>query len=226
MDNNHIIWEPLEKGIMLPRDPHFPYTRDVTLLRNTVMELAGAEGFTEALDIGCGSGAVMLMLAAEYTSAGFTGVDIREGACVLARKGIEKNGLGGRMEAVCGDIREDILKGRRFSLCVSNPPYRKSGKPSPDPERETACGESCGTVADFVRFAYRHCTQNGRFVLIEPAERLPEILSAAKETGFSPEACKLIAVRKEEPPIRAVVSLRKKKCAFRFLPVSFEEHRK
>ncbi|MCL2491500.1 MAG: peptide chain release factor N(5)-glutamine methyltransferase [Coriobacteriia bacterium] len=74
------------------------------------------------LDIGTGSGAIALALAAECPATHVTATDISPGALALARENAERLGLSERVEFVESDCY-DSLSDRRFDLIVSNPPY-------------------------------------------------------------------------------------------------------
>lgn len=73
------------------------------------------------LDLGTGSGAILLALLSELPEAIGTGVDIAEGAVRTARRNAARLGLGSRARFAVGDWSAP-LRGR-FDLVVSNPPY-------------------------------------------------------------------------------------------------------
>ena len=77
------------------------------------------------LDIGTGSGALLLALLAELPNAVGTGTDISTAALVVARANAERNSLAGR----CTFLACDIAAGLNgpFDLIVSNPPYIAHG---------------------------------------------------------------------------------------------------
>lgn len=73
------------------------------------------------LDIGTGSGALLLALLKELPDATGTGTDISETALQVARGNAERNGLASRSRFVACDIAAGITG--PFDLIVSNPPY-------------------------------------------------------------------------------------------------------
>ncbi|MCB1494149.1 MAG: peptide chain release factor N(5)-glutamine methyltransferase [Bauldia sp.] len=73
------------------------------------------------LDLGTGSGAILLALLSELPAATGVGVDISEGAVRTARRNARDLGLALRASFVVGDWASAI--GGRFDLVVSNPPY-------------------------------------------------------------------------------------------------------
>jgi release factor glutamine methyltransferase len=75
------------------------------------------------LDVGTGSGAIALSLAAEGTFEGVVATDISGDALDVARANAERTGLTGQVEFRQGDLLEAVGSGERFVAIVSNPPY-------------------------------------------------------------------------------------------------------
>lgn len=87
----------------------------------TLIEAALAEPFEQVLDLGVGSGCILVTLLAEQQRARGLGVDLSEAACLQA----SANAVLHRVEARA-DIRQSdwfsAVEGQ-FDLIVSNPPY-------------------------------------------------------------------------------------------------------
>ncbi len=87
----------------------------------TLIEAALSEPFERVLDLGVGSGCILVTLLAEQQGALGLGVDLSEAACLQA----SANAVLHRVEARA-DIRQSdwfsAVKGQ-FDLIVSNPPY-------------------------------------------------------------------------------------------------------
>lgn len=77
------------------------------------------------LDLGSGSGAILLALLAERSDASGVGVDRSGPAVDLARRNALRAGLADRAEFRLGDWGQGL--GEVFDLLVSNPPYVRSG---------------------------------------------------------------------------------------------------
>ena len=73
------------------------------------------------LDLGAGSGALLLALLSELPRADGIGVDVSPGAVVLARANAAALGLGRRCRFIAGDWGSAIRG--RFDLILANPPY-------------------------------------------------------------------------------------------------------
>lgn len=78
------------------------------------------------LDIGTGTGALLLALLSELPQAIGTGTDISDDALAVARANAEHLGLAARCRFVNCDIAADVQG--PFDLIVSNPPYIARGE--------------------------------------------------------------------------------------------------
>ncbi|QUJ77972.1 peptide chain release factor N(5)-glutamine methyltransferase [Sulfitobacter albidus] len=102
----------------------FKVSRDVLDPRpetETLIEAALAAPFDRVLDLGIGSGCILVSLLAERTGAQGVGVDLSEAACLQASANAVLHGVADR-----ADIRQSDWFGAvegRFDLIVSNPPY-------------------------------------------------------------------------------------------------------
>jgi release factor glutamine methyltransferase len=74
------------------------------------------------LDLGVGSGAILLAILAERPAARGLGVDVSEEALAVARENAANLGLAGRVALLRGDWTAGLAEAD-FDLVVSNPPY-------------------------------------------------------------------------------------------------------
>jgi release factor glutamine methyltransferase len=104
-------------------------TRDVLIPRpdsETLVEAALAYGpRARVLDLGTGSGALLLAVLSEWPEASGLGVDASVAALAVARGNADALGLGGRADFREGDWGEGLDE--RFGLVLCNPPYVESG---------------------------------------------------------------------------------------------------
>ncbi|MCU0894815.1 MAG: peptide chain release factor N(5)-glutamine methyltransferase [Rhodospirillales bacterium] len=94
-----------------------------TLVETALGRLGGsADQPVRILDLGTGSGCLLLALLSERASAVGVGVDRSEPAVALARANAARLGVGARSAFVCADWGAAFADGR-FDLIVANPPY-------------------------------------------------------------------------------------------------------
>lgn len=87
----------------------------------TLIELALSEPFATVLDLGTGSGCILVTLLAERPDARGVGVDLSEDACLQASANAVHFGVEARAQVHQSDWF-DRVEGR-FDLIVANPPY-------------------------------------------------------------------------------------------------------
>lgn len=111
------------------------WSLDLAVSADTLIPRADSETVVEAvlaavpdrgralrvLDLGTGTGCLLLAVLAEYERAYGVGIDLSPGAAALARRNAVSNGLASRSAFLCGDW--DAPLGSGFDLVLSNPPY-------------------------------------------------------------------------------------------------------
>ena len=119
------------------------YGREFLLSPDTLIPRPETEGLAEravaalrrspmerplALDVGTGSGAIAVTLAAEVPAARVVATDISPGALRKARENAARHGVAARVLPVCCDLLSALKCGGRFVVVVSNPPYVAEGE--------------------------------------------------------------------------------------------------
>lgn len=102
----------------------FKVTADVLDPRpdtETLVELALSEPFTRVLDLGTGSGCILISLLMERPEATGVGTDISEQAVLIAGENAVRHKVSDRLILPLSEWYDDI--GGAFDLIVSNPPY-------------------------------------------------------------------------------------------------------
>ena len=87
-----------------------------------VLELAEQFQTPRIVDVGTGSGCIVVALAAHLKGADLTAIDISASALDLARQNAELNGALQRIRFLEDDLLAPVA-GQRFEIVVSNPPY-------------------------------------------------------------------------------------------------------
>ena len=115
---------------------------ETELMIDASKELYAADSKLKILDLGLGSGCILLTLLLEFPNASGIGADISKKAIAIAEKNKYILGVEGA-ELICSDWLEMLENGINFDLIVSNPPYisisdKKSLAPELGFEPETA----------------------------------------------------------------------------------------
>lgn len=104
-------------------NPHVLIPRPETeILVETVIEWAKGRGAVVLADVGTGSGAIAVSLAAALSEATVWATDISEEALRVAERNAQAAGVSGRIRFVQGSWL-DPLRGQAVDAVVSNPPY-------------------------------------------------------------------------------------------------------
>src|SRR5665213_329235 len=97
-----------------------------TLVELVLRDLPEGEPFS-VLDLGVGSGAIILAILAERPAGKGLGVDVSDEALAVARENAANLGLAGRVALLRGDWTRG-LGDASFDLVVANPPYVRSAE--------------------------------------------------------------------------------------------------
>jgi release factor glutamine methyltransferase len=111
----------------------FDVTRDVltprpdseTLIEAVLEQLPDRTAPIRILDLGTGTGCLLLTLLSEYGSATGVGIDVSPAALQVAARNGQKLGLDARVDWMLGQW--DTQLDANFDVVISNPPYIESG---------------------------------------------------------------------------------------------------
>jgi len=103
----------INKDTLIPRP-------ETELLVNELLKIHENKQIT-ILDIGTGSGCIIISLLSNLKKATGTGIDISKNAILIAKKNAFKYKLSNRLKFLNKSL--DNLFGKKFDLIVSNPPY-------------------------------------------------------------------------------------------------------
>ncbi len=134
----------------------------------TAVDELGASTPYQVLDLGCGIGAVLLMIAWRFPGTRLVGVEAQEVSVNLARRSLTWNGVDDRADIRCGDFRDPAVlpDGGVFDLVTGTPPYLPPGTATESPRVQ--CGpchiEHRGGIEDYCRTVGRVLAPSGSFV--------------------------------------------------------------
>ena len=143
---------------------------------------------TSLLDLGCGIGAVLMLLAWRLPRARAVGIEAQAVSVDLARRSLAWNGAADRSAVVHGDLRDPAMlpPGAAFGLVTGTPPYLRRGTATPS--RRTQCGpahlELRGGIEAYCLAAARWLAPGGRFVACAATAQLRRVFEAATAAGL------------------------------------------
>lgn len=118
----HSLPFAVDERVLVPR----PETEILVERALAVLEEQARGEFQLVVEIGTGSGAVAISIAANFAEANLIATDVSPAALDVARANAEANNVASRIEFLCGDLFEPLatlgLEGR-VDVVVSNPPY-------------------------------------------------------------------------------------------------------
>ena len=171
---------------------HFRLGTDCVLLADFV-NTAGAR---HGIELGCASGAAMLLLLERSPKLSMTGLEIVPEAASLARDNMALNGLTARSEIVTGDIRDHraLFRAGSFDLLVCNPPYfpQGSGALPLDSDRAAARSEIRCSLPELCSATAYLLQTGGRASFVHRPERLSELLVCLTAAGLEPKRLRLV----------------------------------
>ncbi len=152
---------------------------------------------TVAVDLGCGLGSVLLMLAYKLDGARLWGVEAQAESFALLTRNCERNGFGagGRVRVAHADLRDPgwiaqvraELPGAGAALVTGTPPYQPLGRGtvSPDPQRAHARVELRGGVEAYLATAAQLLAPDGRMVVCADARTPERVQRSAAGVGLA-----------------------------------------
>lgn len=193
---------PLQLAKNMP-NPYFKF-KQFTIWHNLCAMKVGTDGTLlgawvschncrTALDIGCGSGLITLMLA-QRCQAQIDAIDIDEGAVAQTRINAQNSPFAERITVWHESLQEFSKRhAKSYDLIVSNPPYFIDSLKCPNQQRNTARHTDTLPLHELLEGSRRLLTPLGHLALILPYDQRQNLLDAAGQQGFY--LCKETAVR-------------------------------
>lgn len=197
-------------------DTCFPLGQDSLLLASFATVRRG----DRVWDLGCGAGALLLLLAGRQEGLTLTGVEISAADSALARENLAENGLAG--EIFTENVKNMAFPAGTASLVVSNPPYFKAGSGASGGQARMEEAR----LSDWCAAAGRLLKNGGRFALVHRPERLAELFAAMRAAGVEPKRLQLVQHGPDTPPSAVLVEgVRQGRPGLTVLPVQLMNRR-
>ena len=173
-------------------------------------------------DLGCGAGALLLLLAARESTLELSGVELSPEDGALARQNLAENGLTGTIyTGELGPCAKPCPPGASPWRCPTALLCRGPGEARRDgPHRG---GER---LDGWCAAAGRLLKNGGRFALVYRPERLAELFAALQAHGMEPKRLQLVQHGPDKPPSVALVEgVRQGRPGLTVLPVHLMNRR-
>ena len=185
---------------LIQRQDAFRFGTDSVLLA----DFANPRKNDRAVDLGCGTGAIALLMAAHRPELTVDAVEIQPEIADMAARSVAMNGMGDRVRVLCGDMREAWreLGAGRHTLAVCNPPYGRVGAAleSQSEAKRIARHEGGLAPGDIARAAAMLVKNGGRFCVIYPAPRAFEMMRAMYENRLAPKRIRTVHATYQHAP--------------------------
>ena len=157
-----------------------------------------------AADLGCGNGAVALLMAGHRPDVTVEAVELQPEMADMAWRSVRLNGLEDRVRVHCVDMRQAWREiGReRCSLAVCNPPYGERGGTLTSAAEAERIARHEGDLSPegVAASAAAILKYGGRFCAVYPARRAFELMSAMQGKNLTPKRIRSVHATARRAP--------------------------
>jgi tRNA1(Val) A37 N6-methylase TrmN6 len=165
---------------------------------------------TRAVDLGCGIGTVLMLLAWRFPAARLVGVEAEAQKAALARRSLRWNGCADRCDVRVGDLRDAAAVDGAFDLVTGTPPYLPRGSAT-EPARADRGPwhfEHRGGLEDYCRAASHLLSPGAPFVVCAATVQEPRVDRAAADAGLAIARRRDVIPRAGKGPLFGVYVMR------------------
>lgn len=195
--------------VLIQDDDFFKLGQDSMLLS----DFAAPPMKGEVLDLGCGNGALSVLLCARHEKLHVTGLELQADVAQLARENAQVNRLQDRFTVKVGDFKQykQLYPTGSFSYVVCNPPYfaNQSGAAAKGQNRSTARQEQQGSMADAVKAAAYFVKFGGRVAFVYRPERVCELIAHMLACDLQPKRMRFVHQTAQSAPSAVLVEARR-----------------
>ena len=161
-----------------------------------------------ALDIGAGSGLLMLMLAQQFPGS-IHGVEIDKASYEQATENIAASPWYHRLQLFHNDIKLFSIP-YRYDLIISNPPFFEGDLKSANSRYNFAKHDEALTLKDLLEVAERNLSPKGMFAVLLPYQRADWFEEMAASHELYVQEKLLMRQTLQHPHFRAILLLNRK----------------
>jgi len=146
------------------------------------------ESANSALDIGCGTGLIALMLAQKKAELKIDAVEINAESAAEAEENVQNSPFKKQISVFCDSIQNFTEKcnfktrrKKKYDLIVSNPPFFVDSLKNPDKNRALARHNDTLPYCDLIFAAEKLLSPNGSFSVILPENQCESFIDLAEK---------------------------------------------
>lgn len=193
MIRNDECLDDLQNGLfIIQKQNGFKFGIDAVLLSDFAKDTRSKN----TLDLCTGTGIVPLLLSVKTDTPRICGLEIQSEIAQMAKRSVEYNKIGKRVEIVEGDLKNAVeIYGRcSFDKITCNPPYMKKGTAVRNEidTKSISRHEVMCTLDDIMRVSRELLISKGRLFMIHRPSRLADILCAMRKYRIEPKRIRFI----------------------------------
>lgn len=173
---------------------------------------AWANGGSNVLDVGTGTGVVALIMAQRFPSSHVTAIDIDSDAARQAADNCSHSTFSERIEVKHLSLQDFAATSLRFSAIVCNPPFFTNSLLSPDSQRTTARHAVSLTLADLAHAAATLLSNSGELSVVLPYDQRQRMEEQAVFAGLFVKRICTVCTKAEKAPSRLLMAFTNTPC--------------
>lgn len=195
MKREHFI--PKTDLKIIADDEKFSFTIDSILLT----DFAKMKKNTNLIDIGCGTGILMLRCMALYDLSKCIGIEIQKDVADMLEETISINKLQNAY-VINDDFKNVEIKNDSIDNIIVNPPYQKNGHgiSNKNTNFHTSRYDNEMKLEDLFEFAKLKLKSNRSLFMINRCERLVDLLSVARKYNMEAKRIRFVQSRIDDKP--------------------------
>lgn len=136
----------------------------------------------KALDVGAGTGLLMLMLA-QQSVVFIDGIEIDEPSYLDAKRNIEASAWSNRLKVLLDDAKQMEL-GMKYDLIISNPPFYEGDLKSDAGNRNVAMHDTGLKLNELIQVVDKNLHEDGLFAVLLPYHRTDFFVTDAADKNL------------------------------------------
>jgi len=191
LKENELVSSPFIRGKIqvIQKKSGYRFNLDSVLLAS----FAKLKNNSKVIDLGTGSGILILLLNLKYRNLKFYAVEVQESLYEIAKKNFEINGV--KVNLYLENVKniKKIFENQSFDFVITNPPFfKKEMSKSKNIEIQIGKSEVKGNLEDFISTSGYLLKNSGKLFLINNTSRLSETIFLMKKYKIQPKRFRFV----------------------------------